>query len=75
MAFGILVSQPGIEPVAPEVEAQSPSHWTTREFVPSYKMASELLALAHHPVTKKLLTTVHYLFTVLFIKILSVKDN
>ena len=25
-------SQPGIEPVPPAVEAQSPNHWTTREF-------------------------------------------
>ena len=36
MACGILVSQPGIQPVAPAVEAQSPNHWTTRE-VPSIK--------------------------------------
>ena len=28
---GILVSQPGIEPIAPIVEALSPSHCTTRE--------------------------------------------
>ena len=28
----ILVSQPGIEPVPPAVEAQSPNHWTSREF-------------------------------------------
>ena len=31
-AWGILVPQPGIEPVAPAVEAQSPNHWTAREF-------------------------------------------
>ena len=27
-----LSSQPGIEPVPPAVEAQSPNHWTAREF-------------------------------------------
>ena len=31
MACGILVPQPGIEPVPPAVEAQSLKHWTTRE--------------------------------------------
>ena len=30
-ARGILVPRPGIEPVAPAVEAQSPNHWTARE--------------------------------------------
>ena len=30
-AFGVLVPQPGIKPVPPAVEAQSPNHWTTRE--------------------------------------------
>ena len=29
----ILVSQSGIEPTLPPVKAQSPSHWTTREFL------------------------------------------
>ena len=29
---GILVPQPGIEPMSPEVEAQSPKPWTSREF-------------------------------------------
>ena len=28
---GILVPQPGIEPVTPVVEAQSLNHWTARE--------------------------------------------
>ena len=32
MACGILVLQPGIEPVPPAVEMQSPNHWTTGEF-------------------------------------------
>ena len=31
-ACGILVPQPGIQPVPPAVEAQSPNPWTTREF-------------------------------------------
>ena len=31
VACGILVPRPGIEPVLPAVEAQSPNHWTTRE--------------------------------------------
>ena len=31
VACGILVSQPGIKPVAPAVEAESPNHWITRE--------------------------------------------
>ena len=30
-AYGILVPQPGIEPVPPAVEAWSLNHWTTRE--------------------------------------------
>ena len=31
--LGILVPRPGMEPVPPAVEAGSPSHWTTREFL------------------------------------------
>ena len=31
MACGILVPQPGIEPVAPALGAQSLNHWATRE--------------------------------------------
>ena len=31
MACGILVPQPGIQLMPPELEAQSPNHWTTRE--------------------------------------------
>ena len=30
-ACGILTPRPGIEPISPAVEAQSPNHWTTRE--------------------------------------------
>ena len=29
---GILVPQPGIKPVPSAMEAQSPNHWTTRDF-------------------------------------------
>ena len=32
VACGILVPRPGIEPKAMRVKAQSPNHWTTREF-------------------------------------------
>ena len=32
MACGILVSQPGIEPVPSAVKAPSPNHWIAREF-------------------------------------------
>ena len=31
LACGILVPQPGIEPVSSAVEVPSPNHWTTRE--------------------------------------------
>ena len=31
VACGILVPQPGIEPMPPEVEGQSLNHWTTME--------------------------------------------
>ena len=31
-ACGILVTQPGIKPVAPAVRVPSLNHWTTREF-------------------------------------------
>ena len=40
MACGILVHQPGIEPVPPAVEAWSPNHWTARE-VPKPKHFKE----------------------------------
>ena len=33
MACEILVPGPGIEPIPPAVEAQSPNHWTAREFL------------------------------------------
>ena len=31
VAGGILVPRPGIKPMSPALEAQSPNHWTTRE--------------------------------------------
>ena len=31
VACGILVSQPGVEPMPPAVEVQSLNHWTARE--------------------------------------------
>ena len=34
----ILVPQPGIEPRPPVVEAQSPNHWTSREFHPLHSL-------------------------------------
>ena len=36
VAFGILVSQPGMELGPPEVETRSPNCWTTREFLLRY---------------------------------------
>ena len=42
MASGILVPQPGIEPMPPEVEAQSLNHWTARE-VPVSKHIYDML--------------------------------
>ena len=39
MACGILVPLPGIEPRPSAVKAQSPNHWTTREFPqPDFKL-------------------------------------
>ena len=32
-AYGILVPQPGVEPVPHAVEAQSPEHWTAEAFL------------------------------------------
>ena len=33
VAYRILVPQPGTELTPPATEAQSPKHWTTREFL------------------------------------------
>ena len=45
-ACGILVPQPGIEPVPPAVEAQSLNHWTAREvpLFPDFKVVIVLMA-------------------------------
>ena len=39
MACGVLVPQPGIEPGPLSVKAQSPNHWTAREF-PIFKLCT-----------------------------------
>ena len=31
VACGVLAPQPGVEPMPPALEVQSPNHWTTRE--------------------------------------------
>ena len=36
---GILIPQPGIKPVSPALEAQSPNHWTAKE-VPQWILIS-----------------------------------
>ena len=41
MACGLLVPQPGIEPVFPALEVQNLNHWTTKE-VPRYILNSFL---------------------------------
>ena len=41
MARGILVPQPGIEPLSPAVEAQSLNHWTAKE-VPRFYLFKEV---------------------------------
>ena len=45
MAYGILVPQPGIEPVPPALEAQRVNHWTTRD-VPVCGCSRELFESA-----------------------------
>ena len=44
----ILVPQPGLKPGSPAVEAQSPDHWTIREFPQNYGFRTTLV---HHPRT------------------------
>ena len=52
IACGILVPQPGIEPLSPELEAWSLNHWALRE-VPLpryfYGSLSFFLSLSHSP--------------------------
>ena len=43
VACRILGPWPGIEPVHPAVEAQSPNHWTTREFPPIFQLLIRIL--------------------------------
>ena len=38
MSCGILIPQPGIKSMLPEMKAQSPNHWTTRE-IPFFPLA------------------------------------
>ena len=40
VACGILVLQPGIEPMPPALEAWSLNHWTAREEVPRHDFKS-----------------------------------
>ena len=44
VACGILVPQPGIEPLLPATEAQSLNHWTTRE-VPHGEFLNDLTVI------------------------------
>ena len=53
MACGILVPQPGIEPVSPAVEAQSLNHWSTREVPGDSLLVSYLLFLAETVFSRK----------------------
>ena len=43
VACGILVPQPGIEPMPPAVEGQGPNHWTAREVPQAFIFAAYLL--------------------------------
>ena len=42
-AYRILVPRPGIEPMPPAVERQSPKHWTAREFPRSLSLKKILM--------------------------------
>ena len=46
-ACRILVPQPDIEPVPPAVDAQSPNHWTAKEF-PVFSIFTKLCNLYHN---------------------------
>lgn len=43
MACGILVSQPGVEPMSPTVEAQSHNHWTAREVLSTWNFENTFI--------------------------------
>ena len=55
VACGILVPQPGMEPVPPAVEGWSPNLWTAREF-----SRKPFLILSIHPTTDVLGSGPHY---------------
>ena len=46
VAHGILVPQPGIEPMPPALEVWSLNHWTTREVSRSFFFKQEIPFLA-----------------------------
>ena len=64
MACGILVPQPGIKPVPPAVEVQSPNHWTTREVPPS--VISKHITLLCSSSTYQRVKTTCFQFSYLF---------
>ena len=49
MAYRILVPQPGIEPMPPEVEAWSLNHWTAREVPPlgCFEKSCEIIGVVY----------------------------
>ena len=48
VACGILVPQPGIEPVPPAAEAQSPNRWTAREVPHLIFLTLKFIVLPYH---------------------------
>ena len=64
MVCGILVPQPGIEPVPPALEMPSLNHWTSRK-VPSHSLDGIRPLWPHLPV-KAIKTTIFYLTPSLF---------
>ena len=49
LTCGILVLQPGIEPVLLAVKAQSPNHWATREFLCQTFLYESFVSEVLHP--------------------------
>ena len=47
MACGIVVPQPGIEPVLLAVEAWSLDHWTTREVLDQWILMQHIVKIFH----------------------------
>ena len=62
-ACGILVPQPGIEPVPPAVEAQSPDYWTTREFQIMDRCVLVFICLQVFFISSLISSVIHLLFT------------